>query len=36
DGIWKCLSRMSNVDPNWPVGLFQPWVDAQDTTFKAS
>ncbi len=36
NGIWKCVSRFSNVDPNWPVGLFQPWVDQQDKTFKAS
>ena len=35
-GVWKCLSRASNVDPNWPADLFQPWVDAQDETFKAS
>ncbi|UMR32424.1 nuclear transport factor 2 family protein [Massilia sp. MB5] len=36
DGVWKCLSRISDVDPNWPVALFQPWVDQQDKTYKAS
>lgn len=36
EGVWKCLSRASNVDPNWPADLFQPWVDQQETTFKAS
>ncbi|NHZ42232.1 hypothetical protein F1609_18945 [Massilia sp. CCM 8693] len=36
NGVWKCLARASNVDPNWPADLFQPWVDQQETTFKAS
>lgn len=36
NGIWKCSSRISNVDPNWPAALFQPWVDQQESTFKAS
>ena len=36
DGIWKCLERTSNIDPNWPAALFQPWIDAGDKTFRAS
>lgn len=36
NGVWKCISRFSNVDPNWPAATFQPWVDAQEKTFKAS
>ncbi|WP_342705531.1 nuclear transport factor 2 family protein [Burkholderia arboris] len=36
DGIWKCLERISHVDANWPAETFQPWVDRQDQTFKAS
>ncbi len=35
-GVWKCVERTSRVDPNWPAALFQPWVDRQDETFKAS
>lgn len=35
-GVWKCIERTSRVDPNWPAALFQPWVDRQDQTFKAS
>jgi hypothetical protein len=36
DGIWKCLERTSKTDPNCPEKLFQPFLDATDTTFKAS
>jgi hypothetical protein len=36
NGVWKCISRFSNVDPNWPAATFQPWVDEQEKTFKAS
>ena len=36
DGIWKCLERTSNIDPNWPAALFQPWIDAAEATFRAS
>lgn len=36
DGIWKCLERTSNIDPNWPAALFQPWIDAAQTSFRAS
>lgn len=36
DGQWKCLERASDIDPNWPAHLFQPWVDQQDKTFQAS
>jgi hypothetical protein len=35
-GVWKCLERTSNIDPNWPDKLFQPWVDREKETFKAS
>jgi 8-hydroxy-5-deazaflavin:NADPH oxidoreductase len=35
DGIWKCRERVSNIDPNWPAALFQPWVDSESKTFKA-
>lgn len=35
-GVWKCLERISHVDPNWPAALFQPWVDRERQTFKAS
>lgn len=35
-GVWKCVDRISHVDPNWPAEKFQPWVDRQDQTFKAS
>jgi hypothetical protein len=36
NGVWKCLERVSNIDPNWPAALFQPWVDTEKETFKAS
>jgi hypothetical protein len=36
NGIWKCLERVSNVDRNWPAALFQPWVDREKETFRAS
>ena len=36
NGQWKCLQRRSDVDPNWPSALFQPWVDKADSTFKSS
>ena len=36
DGAWKCLERISDIDPNWPVTLFQPWIDAAGQTFRAS
>ena len=35
-GVWKCLERISDNDPNWPAGLFQPWVDQAESTFKTS
>jgi hypothetical protein len=35
-GVWKCLERTSNIDPNWPAKLFQPWVDREGETFKSS
>lgn len=35
-GVWKCLERISDNDPNWPAALFQPWVDQAQTTFKSS
>ena len=36
NGVWKCIERISNIDPNWPAELFQTFTDAQDRTFKAS
>jgi hypothetical protein len=36
NGQWKCLERVSNVDPNWPAALFQPFVDREKETFKES
>jgi hypothetical protein len=36
DGRWKCLERLSEVDPNWPAHLFQPFVDDEKRTFKVS
>jgi len=36
DGIWKCTSRFSNVDANFPAATFQAWADQGDKTFKAS
>lgn len=36
DGVWKCLERTSDVDPNWPADLFQTFIDKADSTFRAS
>ncbi len=36
NGIWKCLERVSDIDPNWPAALFQPWIDRGHETFRAS
>ena len=36
NGVWKCLERFSDIDPNWPAKLFAPWVAEQEKTFKAS
>ena len=36
NGVWKRLERTSNIDLNWPAALFQPWVDRENETFKAS
>jgi hypothetical protein len=36
NGVWKCLERVSNVDPNWPAPMFQGWVDRENETFKSS
>ena len=36
NGVWKCLERISDTDPNWPAELFQTYVDRADETFKAS
>lgn len=35
-GVWKVIERISDIDPNWPAALFQPYVDRQDELFKAS
>lgn len=36
NGVWKCLERTSKTDPNWPEALFQTFIAAADTSFKAS
>lgn len=36
DGVWKCLERTSKTDPNWPEALFQTYIDAAETNFRAS
>jgi hypothetical protein len=36
NGQWKCLERTSQVDPNWPAALFQPFVDREKETFRES
>ena len=36
DRQWKCLERVSNVDPNWPYTLFQSFVDNEKATFRSS
>ena len=36
EGVWKCLERTSKTDPNWPEALFQGFIEAADTSFKAS
>ena len=35
-GVWRCLQRVSTVDPNWPAALFQPYVDREAETFRES
>lgn len=35
-GVWKCIDRFSDIDPNWPAAIFRPWVDQAEKTFKAS
>ena len=32
DGVWKCVERTSDIDQNWPLQAFQPYVDRQDGT----
>jgi hypothetical protein len=36
NGVWRCLERISNIDPNWPAATFQAWVDREQETFRAS
>ncbi|MFF0739146.1 NAD(P)-binding domain-containing protein [Streptomyces sp. NPDC004111] len=36
DGVWKVIERVSDIDPNWPAALFQPYVGRQDELFTAS
>ena len=36
DGVWKCLERISDIDPNWPAELFQPFVNNAEKTLKVS
>ncbi|KAL9618552.1 MAG: hypothetical protein Q9160_006736 [Pyrenula sp. 1 TL-2023] len=35
-GVWKCKSRVSNIDANWPDWLFRPYFETRDARFKAS
>ncbi|MDX2394076.1 NAD(P)-binding domain-containing protein [Streptomyces sp. DK15] len=35
-GAWKVIDRISDVDPNWPAALFQPYLDRQDELFVSS
>lgn len=35
-GVWKVIDRVSDIDPNWPAALFQPYADRQAELFKAS
>ncbi len=35
-GVWKVIDRISDVDPNWPAALFQPYIDRQDELFVSS
>ena len=35
-GVWKCLERTSRADPNWPLDLFQPFVDRAGETLRTS
>lgn len=36
NGEWRCLERVSDIDPNWPAELFQPFVDQEKIRFKSS
>ena len=36
NGRWKCLERVSNIDPNWPAALFQPFIDDEENLFRSS
>ncbi|MGI4877188.1 MAG: nuclear transport factor 2 family protein [Janthinobacterium lividum] len=36
DGLWKCLERTSDIDENWPLELFQPYVDRESELFRES
>ncbi|MFJ7060779.1 NAD(P)-binding domain-containing protein [Streptomyces microflavus] len=36
DGVWKVIDRISDIDPNWPAALFQPYLDRQDELFASS
>jgi hypothetical protein len=36
NGQWRCVERISNVDPNWPTALFQSFVDREKETFRES
>jgi hypothetical protein len=36
NGVWKCLQRVSNIDPNWPAPMFQAWVAKEKETYKSS
>ncbi|MBV9389667.1 MAG: nuclear transport factor 2 family protein [Chroococcidiopsidaceae cyanobacterium CP_BM_ER_R8_30] len=36
NGVWKCLERTSDIDPNWPSDLFLKYIDKADETFRSS
>jgi hypothetical protein len=36
NGVWKCIERISRIDPNWPADLFQPYIDLADKRFRPS
>jgi hypothetical protein len=36
DGVWKCLERLSQTDPNWPEEFFQTFLDKAPQTSRES
>ena len=33
---WLCRAQRRRRVPNWPASLFQPWIDKEKETFRAS